>query len=461
MPHHGSSSQVMRPDAKKKKTDEYEGIEKYAGGQEKLEKWDNEIIQNLKDTGGAPWVAIWNNKHEEITPTNVRIIADELRLATIDPTDATKAFGVIPAAYYREDNQKTIRSSIFKKIYHVAFQSTKEKARSAIDVMKDENANLIRDKMYSLWGKKQTSDKQELQTRFQAGISNVDNMTKFKQKDDVKAHIEKLDQMQQKLRDMTPKDDRAADSTLTKNTLMTIIKASLPPIYGPTMAAFDDAIDSRRDISLAMVAAGGNPLAIEQPEQLFIKIKNKIYNFYEAKSREWKQIEKEEGQREIGEAKMQTNGTPTMMTGNNALKNKRYSTGGYQQKACNNFQAGHCKYGDRCRFSHNATDKCQPEDKINRAGEEFSKIRCWDCGEYGHMRGYYTCKMKSNRSSKKTRHEDADDNESNDKTKVNEVVKSTITAMLKMAKNKKKAEEAKSDGDSDLYSVLATSLGLK
>jgi hypothetical protein len=373
-------SQVMGPEDAKE-TNYWKGILKYGGGAEPLEKWDKSVTARLKHDGGQPWIDVWENKFEPLSEDNAKATAIEISLARIDPTNANKAFAPLPAEFLTLASQRVVRKKIFESIYFIARSTTKGEAQEIIEGMPDSDAHKIRARMFSLWGEKETADKQELQKLFQAGISNDDKITKFTEKDDVKLHVEKLTHLQQRLRDMTEPGDRNVDSTLGTSALMQVFRTSLPPIYTPTLAAYDSNQDFRREImgyiNILLGELRKPTIPLETEHLKFERLKKMVFNQYEAIHRSW--LAKAEEEKARDEQEMNSR-TPAYFVSPSANKS-------WSNQPCFQFQKGNCSFGDKCRYSHDADMNLGAQQ--NRL--PFSEQTCTDCGQKGHQRGYYSC----------------------------------------------------------------------
>jgi hypothetical protein len=363
-----------------KESNYYKGILKYQGGSETLEKWDKAIQARLRHEGGKPWTNIWLNKFEPLTAANAKQIAAEIALARIDPTDAKKAFAELPDTFTTLASQQVIRQKIFEEIYYIARSATAGEAQNTIEGLSYEEANLIRDRIFALWGEKETADKQDLQKLFQAGITNVDKVTKFsdQEEQDVKLHVERLDHMQQRLREMTDPGDVASDSTLGSSALMNVTRTSLPHSYTATLAAYDSMQDFRREIlgyiNILLHELNKPQIPLGTEHQKFERLKKMVFNQYEAVHRDMlEKANKKEAQAELEDEKI-----PAFYIS----PNKNWSA-----EPCRQFQRGHCLFGDNCRFSH-AQDKTMG---AQQARVPFSEQTCTDCGQKGHQRNYYKC----------------------------------------------------------------------
>ena len=377
-------------DAKESKY--YKGILKYGGGSEQLEKWDKAIHARLRHEGGKPWTDIWENKFEPLTDANAKQIAQEISMARIDPTDAKKAFAELPDSFITLASQRVIRQKILEEIYYTARSATKGEAQNTIEGLAYEEAYLIRDKMFSLWGEKETADKQELQKLFQAGITNDDKVTKFcdQEDQDVKIHVEKLDHMQQRLREMTDPDDREKDSTLGINAQMQIFRTSLSYDYTAIMAAYDSQLDFRREIlgyiNILLRELAKPSIPLESERVKFDRLKKMVFNQYEAIHRF--RLDKE--MREIAKTKLENEEEiPTMYI--SPATNKSWSS-----QPCYQFQKGNCRFGDHCRYSH-VLDSNLGAQQAQKSTVPFSEQTCVDCGQKGHQRGYFSCPKKTNK----------------------------------------------------------------
>jgi hypothetical protein len=290
-------SAKRKDDKEGKGTDDenyWHGIKKFAGDDGSLPNFDREIEEYLDNKGGKPWIDIYKNEAPAIVDGpggNLRTIADAIRFGSIDPTDATKAGTTPPASFYTIAYQTILRASIEKQVYGILFKATKGEARSAIEEIERKDGHLVRDKLYSLWGKQDTTDRQELISIFQAGISNPDGKTKMAKKDNVKMHIEGILHLQSRIKDLTPLDQRLTDDILKPGTAWTIIRASLVAMYGPTLAAFDDTLDERAEINAAinvsLATVGAARIMPEPEEKKYKRLRKRLHNFYEAKKREW------------------------------------------------------------------------------------------------------------------------------------------------------------------------------
>jgi hypothetical protein len=379
----------------------YKGILKFDGKEEEFARWLENVEEMVESVGGPPWLAIFRNEHVPIVAGNVRQIANELRDGTIDPTDPGKA-GVRPHQdYYTIGVQTRLRNKIIERLFHIAYNSTSGEARDVVGMLEPNQGNQVRERLRNRWGKKQSTDKQKIQATFQSGITNPDGVTRMQERDDIKQHIERLEHMQKRLIDMTPTDERANDSTLTKINLMVIVRTSLATVYGTILAIFDENLQERQDINRALVQAGGQPMLLENDEDKFYRLKRMLYNFYEAKKREWEDYEATDLERR----------TPAMVQGEapgggggdneHGGGGPGPGGGGYggisrnktTSRLCWNFtNKGYCQYGDRCKFRHETHGQAQAQYPQQRDDESSTPKRCWSCNEVGHMKGSPLCK---------------------------------------------------------------------
>jgi hypothetical protein len=374
------------------KKDEYKGIKFYEGGHEGLEEWDDNIDEWARNQGGEPWATIWKDEHVEITDANVKEIAEEMRNASIDPSDSIAGAKEPTPKFYELRFQKIVRERTLTSIYHIAFKTTKGRAKEAIKRLGNKQSNKIREKLYGRWGDLQTANKQALKARFSAGITNADKVTKFEDEErgDVKDHFEMLENMQASLRKKTKKEERDTDTTLSIENLRTIATTSLGSKYMPTLQSFIDAEETKQDISDIMVARGGAAPTAETEEHKWERLKNSIYNFYESEKRRWQKEDQRQAYNDAhggigGAAPSTIGGTPAFLT-----HQPQEQTGQRppSRKPCfYHFQKGYCQNSTHCRFSHDPAyhDETQP------LTLPTMEARCWDCNQTGHKKGDTRC----------------------------------------------------------------------
>jgi hypothetical protein len=388
----------------------WHGIKRFAGDDDSLPNFDKEVEEYLDHKGGKPWIDIYKNEAPDIVDGpegNLRAIADAIRFGSLDPTDATKAGATPPASFYTLAYQTILRASIEKQVYGILFQATKDEARSAVEEIDRTDGHLVRDKLYSLWGKQDTSDRQKLISIFQAGISNPDGKTKMTMKDNVKMHIEGILHLQSRIKDLTPLAQRATDDILKPGTAWTIIRASLVAMYGPTLAAFDDTLEERADINAAinasLVAIGAAPILKEPDEKKYKRLRKRLHNFYEAKKREWEEEGEEKTNTNLPAFCANTPGTPALYGSYVSPPVDNYAPGGYgnnttgggkgggkgygkgsghsnhPQEQCFNFtHTGTCRFGAKCRNRH---DPPGTPAEVDRRPTNI----CYKCGYPGHI----------------------------------------------------------------------------
>ena len=379
----------------------WHGIKRFAGDDEGLPNFDKEIQEHLDHKGGKPWIDLYKNEHSQLTQANVRATADAIRYGTIDATDATKAGITPPASYYTLEFQTILRATMEREVYSIVFQATKDDARLAVEEIAREDGHLVRAKLYSLWEKLDTAHKQQLTAIFQAGISNPDGKTKINKKDNIKKHIERLLHLQSSIRDETPLAQRSTNDILKPGTAWTIIRASLPAIYGPTLAAFDDTLNERDLMNAALVAAGNVPMAVETDVMKFGRLRTRIHNFYEAMKREWDEDAEEEAD--------ESTRTPALFVSPPAQDSavgygyqggKGGGKGGYRgngkgagwninypptntdmhvEQCFNYTHTGTCRFGAQCRNRHDPPGTPAETDRRPQP-------KCWGCKGIGHLR---------------------------------------------------------------------------
>jgi len=172
-----------------------------------VRRWGKEMKQRLMQKGGEPTVKVFLGTADEITAENCKQIGEEIRLASIDPTDPSAGVKKWPETFYVLAYQQTLRKRTGGMVYTEIFNTTADQARGKVEAKESDEVGGIYKSLMDMWGKQTPASYQILEIRFKGGKKDESDGG-FQQNTDMVEFLNQQAFLQQQRKEATAPEER-------------------------------------------------------------------------------------------------------------------------------------------------------------------------------------------------------------------------------------------------------------